>query len=90
MFTTETPVDLRFFVWAAPIIQDIQDYRKIEWVDDKTLAGSRTGTLRGFINDGGDDIRQAIVRVTLDSGWEHEVSLVDLMNAQIKCGYARR
>ena len=90
MFTTESPTDLRFIKWAAPIIQDVSDYRKISWVDEDTLDGYRSGTLRGYINDGGDDIRQANVRVTLDSGFEHEVMLVDLMNAACTSGYARR
>lgn len=90
MFTIDSPFDLRFFVWAAPIVQDIQDRRRIEWLDADTFDGSRTGTLRGYINDGGDDLRQAVVRVTLRSGWEHEVPLVDLMNAKIRHGYAKR
>lgn len=90
MYTTDSPVDLRFFTWAAPIVQDIQERRKIEWLDARSFSGSYRGMLRGFINDGGDNIAEAIVRVTLDSGWEHEVLLVDLMNAQVKCGYARR
>lgn len=90
MFTTESPVDLRFIYWASPIIEDIRAHRHIKWVDHDTLEGSRTGTLRGYIDDGGDDIRQAVVRVTLDSGWEHEVLLVDLMTASQRGGYARR
>lgn len=90
MFSADSPVDLRFITWAAPVIQDIHDCRKIEWLDARSFSGSYTGTLRGYITDGGDDIRQAIVRVTLDSGWEHEVSLIDLMNAKNRHGYARR
>ena len=90
MFTTDSPVDLRFMVWASPIIQDVRGHRRIKWVDTDTLDGSRSGTLRGYITDGGDDIRNAIVRVTLDSGWEHEVSLVTLMNASHRGGYTHR
>ena len=90
MFTTESPVDLRFITWAAPIVDDVSERRRIEWVDDSTLTGSRTGTLRGYNDDGGDDIRRAIVRVTLKSGWEHEVPLIALMNAAYRHGYARR
>ena len=87
MFTTDTPVDLRFMIWAGPIVQDIQRRRRIEWLDRDTLDGSRTGTLRGYSDDGGDDIRQAIVRVTLTSGWELEVPFIDLVNASRRGGY---
>lgn len=90
MFTTDSPVDIHFITFASPIIQDIQDGRRIEWIDADTLDGSRSGTLRGYIIDGGDDIRQTRVRVTLDSGFEHEVPLVTLMNASFNHGYARR
>ena len=90
MFTTDSPVDLRFMYWASPIILDVRAYRRIKWVDHDTLKGTRTGTLRGYITDGGDDIRQAVIRVTLDSGWEHEVSLIDLMNASRRGGYTHR
>lgn len=89
MFTTDSPVDLRFFTWAAPIVQDIRDRRRIEWLDDDTFDGSRTGMLRGYVGDF-DNIAEAVIRVTLDSGWEHEVLLVDLMNAALRHGYARR
>lgn len=90
MFTTDSPVNVRFFTWAAPIIQDIEARRRIEWVDDETLLGSRKGTLRGYYNNGGDDIRRAVIRVTLLSGTEYHVPLVTLMNAAFKGGYARR
>ena len=90
MFTTESPVDMRFFTWAYLIVEDVHDRKRIEWLDDSTHTGSRIGTLRGFINDGGDNIAEAIVRVTLDSGFEHEVMLVDLMNAKFRNGYTRR
>lgn len=87
MFTTESPVDMRFFVWAYLIVDDVHENRRIEWLDDNTLDGSRKGTLRGFTQDNYDSMAEAIVRVTLDSGWEHEVPLVDLMNAKFRSGY---
>ena len=89
MFTTDTPVDLRFMIWAGPIVQDIQRRRRIEWLDRDMSDISRRGTLRGYHDDGGDDIRQAIVRVTLDSGWELGVSILELMNAAQRGGYRR-
>lgn len=89
MFTTESPIDMRFFVWAYPIVDDVHERRRIEWLDDNTLDGSRKGTLRGFIGNP-ENMAEAIVRITLDSGWEHEVPLVDLMNAALKNGYAKR
>lgn len=89
MFTTESPVDMRFFVWAYPIVDDVHAGRRIEWLDDNALSGSRTGTLRGFVGDP-ENMAEAIVHVTLDSGWEHGVSLVDLMNAAYRNGYAKR
>lgn len=90
MFTTESTVNLLFFKWASPIIQDIQRGRRVEWLDGRSFSGSYTGTLRGYINRVDDDIRQANIRVTLDSGFEHEVMLVDLMNAAYANGYAQR
>ena len=90
MFTTDSPVNVHFIKWAGPIIQDIERRRRVEWVDRNVLDGSRKGTLRGYSDNGGDDIRNAIVRVTLDSGWELEVSFLELMNAAYNCGYARR
>lgn len=89
MFTIESPVDMRFFVWAYPIVDDVHENRRIEWLDDNTLDGSRIGTLRGFVNSP-ESIAETVVHVTLDSGWEHEVPLVDLMNAALKNGYAKR
>ena len=89
MFSTESPVDFRFFVWADAIVRDIHERNRIEWLDKNTLEGSRTGTLRGFIGHP-ENMAEAVVRVTLDSGWEHEVPLVDLMNARWGSGYARR
>ena len=87
MFTTESPVDMRFFVWASRIIDDVRERRRIEWLDDNTLDGSRKGTLRGFVNHDTENMAEAVVRVTLHSGWEHEVLLVDLMNAKFRHGY---
>lgn len=85
MFTTESPVDMRFFTWAYLIVEDVHDRKRIEWIDD----GSRIGTLRGFTNSP-ESMAEARIRVTLDSGREHEVMLVDLMNAKLRHGYARR
>lgn len=90
MFTPNSPVDIHFITFASPIIKDIQDQRMIAWVDELTIDGYRLGTLRGYITDGGDDIRQARVRVTLDNGFEHEILLVHLMHASFNHGYARR
>lgn len=89
MFTSDSPVDLRFFTWAAPIVDDVSNRRRIEWLDDATFDGSRTGTLRGYANNF-DNIAEAVIRVTLQSGSEYEVWLVDLMNAALRHGYARR
>lgn len=89
MFSTESPVDIRFFVWADAIVRDVHENNRIEWVDDNAFDGTRLGTLRGFVNSP-DNMAHAIVRVTLDSGFEHEVSLVDLMSARFNNGYARR
>ena len=88
MFTTESPLDMRFFTWAYLIVEDVHERKRIEWIDDSTHTGSRIGTLRDFINSP-DSMSEARIRVTLDSGWEHEVMLVDLMNAKFRNGYAR-
>lgn len=89
MFTTDSTVDLRFFTVAAPIVQDVHEERRVEWLDPSAFEGSRTGTLRWFVDDTGS-MSEARIRVTLDSGWEHEVMLVHLMNAAFGGGYARR
>ena len=89
MFPTESPVDMRFFTWAYLIVEDVHERKRIEWIDSDTLTGSRIGTLRGFTNSP-ESMAEARIRVTLDSGWEHEVTLVELMNAKFRHGYARR
>lgn len=88
MFTTESPVNLHFFNVAAPIVEDVHEERRVEWLDQSSPTGSRTGTLRWFIDDA-DSIAGARVRVTIDGGWEHTVPLVNLMNADWGGGYAR-
>lgn len=89
MFTNESPIDMQFFVWAAPIVDDVHERKRIEWIDTDTLDGSRKGTLRGF-NNSPDNMAEARIRVTLDSGAEIEVTLVELMNAAHRHGYTRR
>lgn len=89
MFTTESTVDLRFFNVAAPIVQDVHEERRVEWLDQSSPTGSRTGTLRWFIDDT-VSMADAVIRVTLDGGFEQDVPLVNLMNAAFGGGYARR
>ena len=90
MFTTESTVNLRFFNVAAPIVEDVNEERRVEWLDQSSPTGSRTGTLRWFIDEWRlDSIAEARVRVTIDGGWEHDVPLVNLMNAAFGGGYAR-
>lgn len=91
MFTTDSTVDLRFFNVAAPIVEDVNEERRVEWLDPSSPTGSRTGTLRWFIDEWRlESIAEARIRVTLDGGYELDVPLVNLMNASFNGGYARR
>lgn len=90
MFTTDSICDIHFFVFAFSIVEDVHENRRIEWKDDNAPGGSRIGTLRDFTqHHESHTMPTAIIRVTLDNGFDHEVLLVDLMNADRNGGYER-
>lgn len=89
-FTTNSPIDIRMIQAMGWVIDDICSKRKIEWVDDDSPTGTRIGTLRCIEDTQVEDPRQATVRVTLESGFEHSVLLLDLVNAKQNGGYAFR
>lgn len=89
-FTVDSPINIRMIQAMGWVIDDICSKRKIEWVDEDTLSGTRIGTLRNIENSDVDDPRQATVRVTLEGGLEHSVLLLDLVNAKQNGGYAFR
>ena len=89
-FTTDSPISIGMIHAMGWVLDDICAKRKIEWVDEDTLSGTRIGTLRNIENRDVDDPRQATVRVTLESGFEHSVLLLDLVNAKQNGGYAFR
>ena len=90
LFTKESPLNIDMIQAMGWVIDDICAKRKIEWVDEDTLSGTRIGTLRNIENRDVDDPRLTTVRVTLESGWEHSVLLLDLVNAKQNGGYAFR
>ena len=89
-FTIDSPLNIGMVHAMGWVIDDICAKRKIEWVDENTLNGTRIGTLRCIEDTKVEDPRQATVRVTLESGFEHSVLLLDLVNAKQNGGYAFR
>lgn len=89
-FTKESPLNIGMVHAMGWVLDDICAKRKIEWVDENTLNGTRIGTLRCIEDTKVEDPRQATVRVTLESGFEHSVLLLDLVNAKQNGGYAFR